>query len=241
MEYVFCDTGCELEETYEYLGRVEAYLGKGIIRLNSKRDFDHWLKVFNNYLPSPRVRWCTKMLKLKPFEAYVGDEPVISYVGIRADEDRTGLISGKPNLTTVFPFKEDGIDLDGVLRILDDSGIGRPPYLDWGRTHSGCYFCFFQTKYEWVQLLKTHPDQFAVAEKYEQVKPDDPNSNFIWMDDMPLCELRKPEVQKQIEEEYEAARARREAEYKGSGLLVESLGGKCMEFEDHRACLICQL
>ena len=28
MEYVFCDTGKELPETYEYLNRVEAFLGK---------------------------------------------------------------------------------------------------------------------------------------------------------------------------------------------------------------------
>ena len=37
------------------------------------------------------MRWCTRQLKLKPFEQYVGDDPVISYVGIRADEDRDGL------------------------------------------------------------------------------------------------------------------------------------------------------
>lgn len=241
MEYVFCDTGCELQETYDYLARVEAYLGKKIIRLNAKRNFDHWLKIFDNYLPSPRARWCTKLLKLKPFEAFVGDEPVVSYVGIRADEERTGLVSGKPNLTTVFPFKEDGIDYAGVMRILEDSGIGLPPYLSWGRSHSGCYFCFFQSKYEWVQLLRTYPEQFAAAEKYEQLDPNDPNKCFTWMDDMPLCELRKPAVQERVIAEYKAARARRAAAYKGSGLLVESLGGKSMEFQDHRACLICQL
>src|SRR5690242_20121083 len=43
MEYVFCDTDKELSETYEYLNRVEAFLGKKIIRLNAKAGFDHWL------------------------------------------------------------------------------------------------------------------------------------------------------------------------------------------------------
>src|SRR3712207_8608314 len=33
MEYVFCDTGEELTETYEYLDKLEAYLGEKIIRL----------------------------------------------------------------------------------------------------------------------------------------------------------------------------------------------------------------
>ena len=35
MEYVFCDTDKELTETYEYLNRVEAFLGKKIIPLRS--------------------------------------------------------------------------------------------------------------------------------------------------------------------------------------------------------------
>ena len=37
MHYYFCDTGEELEETYEYLTSVETYLGKPIVRLNPER------------------------------------------------------------------------------------------------------------------------------------------------------------------------------------------------------------
>ena len=91
MEYVFCDTQKELPETYEYLDRLESYLGKPIVRLNADRGFDHYLKLYNNYLPSSRMRWCTRQLKIRPFERYVGTAPVVSYVGIRADEDREGL------------------------------------------------------------------------------------------------------------------------------------------------------
>src|SRR5438046_9890674 len=108
MEYVFCDTDKELTETYEYLNRVEAFLGKKIVRLNAKAGFDHWLEVFGGYLPSPNMRRCTKMLKLKPFEEYVGEEPDVSYVGMRADEDRVGSMSTKPNIKAGVPFKEDG-------------------------------------------------------------------------------------------------------------------------------------
>lgn len=88
MEYVFCDTDKELPETYEYLAKLEAFLGKPIIRLNADRGFDHWLQVYGGYLPSSRMRWCTRQLKLKPFEKYVGRDEVVSYVGIRADEER---------------------------------------------------------------------------------------------------------------------------------------------------------
>jgi 3'-phosphoadenosine 5'-phosphosulfate sulfotransferase (PAPS reductase)/FAD synthetase len=60
MEYFFCDTGAELKETYEYIDRVEVFLGKKVERLNPERDFDHWLQIFGNYLPSSRMRWCTR-------------------------------------------------------------------------------------------------------------------------------------------------------------------------------------
>ena len=124
MEYVFCDTQKELPETYEYIDKLEAFLGKPIARLNPERGFDHWLKVYSNYLPSSQMRWCTRQLKLKPFEQYVGEDPVISYVGIRADEDRDGYISTKPNIKAVFPFKEDGITKADVFRLLQEAGLG---------------------------------------------------------------------------------------------------------------------
>src|SRR5262245_42070066 len=135
MEYVFCDTDKELPETYEYLDKIESFLGKEIKRLRDDRGFDHWLQVYGGYLPSSRMRWCTRMLKIKPFEKYVGEDVVRMYVGIRADEDRTAYVSTKPNITTVLPFKEDGIDMEGVRRILDESGIGFPDYYSW-RTRS---------------------------------------------------------------------------------------------------------
>src|SRR4051812_3433010 len=104
MEYFFCDTGRELPETYEYLQRLETVLGKPIARLNADRDFDHWLWVYGGALPSPQMRWCTRMLKIKPLEAWIGDAQTFSYIGIRADENRAGYISRKPNITPVRPI-----------------------------------------------------------------------------------------------------------------------------------------
>jgi len=239
MEYVFCDTDKELDETYTYLNQVEAFLGKKIVRLNAKAGFDHWLGVYGGYLPSPSMRWCTKMLKLRPFEEYVGNDNVISYVGIRADEDRVGYISTKPNITAVFPLKEAKIDYAGVMKILADSGIGLPPYLTWGRTHSGCYFCFFQRPIEWVRLLERHPQRFKEAEKYEKVS-DQPGKTFTWIQGMPLSELRKPENIAAIKTRYAENEERRKAS-RGNRKLVEVLAGLEDQDEGPKACLICQL
>jgi len=239
MEYVFCDTDKELRETYEYLNRIEAYLGKKIIRLNAAAGFDHWHRVFGGYLPSPSMRWCTRQLKLKPFEEFVGDDPIISYVGIRADEDRVGYISHKSNIKTVYPLKEARIDYAGVIKILEDSGIGLPPYLKWGRTHSGCYFCFFQKPIEWVRLLETYPEDFDKAQAYEKMS-NEPGKTFTWVQGMPLSDLRKPENITAIKQRF-AESEERIRKHRGNKPLVEVLAGLEADDDAPKACLICHL
>lgn len=233
MEYVFCDTQKELPETYEYLARLEAELGSKIIRLNAKAGFDHWHKVFGGYLPSPQNRWCTKVLKLKPFEAHVGDDNVVSYVGLRADEDRVGYISRKPNIKTRYPLKEAGIDYDGVIQILEDSGLGLPTFMKWGRTNSGCTFCFFQTPYEWAKLLENYPEYFKEAMDYETVDPDDPNKQFTWMEGAPLHSLLNPVERKRVIEA-----GIRQAPSTSDGRLASIFGAS--ENKSQAACLMCQ-
>ena len=166
MEYFFTDTGAELQEVYDTLDKLEAYLGKEIIRLSSGKPFDYWLKMHNNYLPSPKQRWCTRMMKIKPFEDFVGNDSVMSYIGIRADENREGYISKRDTIKPIFPFIEDGIVKDDVFRILEES-VGIPEYYEW-RSRSGCYFCFFQRQDEWLGLKRRHPKLFEQAKKIEE-------------------------------------------------------------------------
>ena len=66
LEYFFTDTGKELPEVYDFLNRLEGFLGKEIQRLNPDRDFDFWLKEYNNFLPSPRTRWCNLLVLKRP-------------------------------------------------------------------------------------------------------------------------------------------------------------------------------
>ena len=165
VEYFFSDTGAELPEAYEFLDKLETYLGKPIVRLGTGREFDHWLTVHNDMLPSARARWCTRTMKIKPFEKFVGDDSVISYVGIRADENREGYISSKDTIKAVFPFIDDGLVRDDIFRMLEDT-VGIPEYYKW-RSRSGCYFCFFQRQDEWLGLKENHPKLFEKAKQYE--------------------------------------------------------------------------
>jgi len=203
MEYVFCDTEKELDETYEYLLRLEAFLGKKIQKLkySDGYGFDEILQIKRGFLPSPKSRWCTEYLKLKPYEEYIGEDMVVSYVGIRADEPhRIGYLSKKPNITTKFPFIEHGIMHDDVIRILEESGIGMPKYYEW-RSRSGCYFCFFQQKIEWVGLLENHPELYQKAMEYEKENPLT-GERYTWIEDESLAELALPERIAQIKENF---------------------------------------
>jgi 3'-phosphoadenosine 5'-phosphosulfate sulfotransferase (PAPS reductase)/FAD synthetase len=310
IEYYTCDTGKELKETYDLIGRLNSVLGRDIELYKSmdednspmKNPFDHFLAMYGGYLPSATARWCTNKMKLQPFESYVGDEPTISYVGIRGDENREGYISKKENIQTIFPFRkniwsedvikkllsnsniaivkgyykeyanqnlltnalqyveqpispkftqtqkrnalmdvnlklfnkvifeflkttdypigklnefplienDDVIGLSDVFQILEESGVGIPAYYKpieyqvdidgeikkgtYSRSRSGCFFCFYQQKIEWVWLLEQHPELFEKAIVYEK-------GGYSWMAEH-LEDLKNPERVASIKREH---------------------------------------
>lgn len=338
LEYYFCDTGKELEETYQLIKNIEAFLGIKVQELDtakkSHRDpFDHFLGVNGGFLPSSMARWCTHKMKLEPFERYVGDDPVISYVGIRGDENREGYISKKSNIQSIFPFRkniwsvdvikkilsnntieviasyytdiadtsklerilevvnmplsmgfqldrkldelldlgikefnhvalrfirefteyplaqvdyfplvenEDVLVRDDIFRILRESGVGVPAYYEpkeftvngkkgtYARSRSGCYFCFFQQKIEWVWLYEQHPDMFQKAMEYEK-------EGYSWNDTERLEELIRPERIEQIKEDY-IKKTQRNNERKKSPYLLDII--EDAEGEGCAACFI---
>jgi 3'-phosphoadenosine 5'-phosphosulfate sulfotransferase (PAPS reductase)/FAD synthetase len=304
IEFYSCDTGKELDETYQLIKNLEVYLGIKINLLqaaqkSSEDPFDHFLKMYGGYLPSSNSRWCTKKLKLEPFEKYVGTDPVISYVGIRGDEEREGYISTKKNIQSIFPFRKNiwsedviaklfnnqnfdklqslakNIDFgrlqnkasqiiskkldssftqaqklnalidtdvkaynhlvfeflkttdyplakessfalldndevlvrDDIFRILEESGVGVPAYYkkinfdingkkgQYSRSRSGCFFCFFQQKIEWVWLYEQHPELYKKAMEYEK-------DGYTWGQHESLEELIQPDRMAAIKEEY---------------------------------------
>ena len=207
IEYFFTDTGKELPEVYEFLGRLEGFLGKPIVRLNPDRDFDFWLKQYNNFLPSPQTRWCTRELKIRPFEAWIKSDlkagvRVHSYVAIRADEmSRSGMVSKQRNLHIHLPFVECGLDKAAVIELLEASGLGLPAYYRW-RSRSGCTFCFYQRKIEWVRLKEEHPEAYEEARSYEKVALEN-ESPFTWSQGESLDELERPKRVAQIKADYQ--------------------------------------
>jgi hypothetical protein len=218
IEYFFTDTGKELEEVYQFLDRLEGFLGKPIIRLNPDRDFEFWLREYKHFLPSPQTRWCTRQLKLRPLEQWLREDLdagviVNSYVAIRADEmGREGYQSPHENMHVHFPLQAAGIDKAGVIETLVSAGVGEPEYYKW-RSRSGCTFCFFQQKIEWVRLSREHPDSFEEAKQFEKSALSH-GSPFTWSQGESLDELAEPQRVAQIERDYEVRRERLRAKRK---------------------------
>lgn len=252
MEYFFCDTGAELPETYEFLNKLEVVLGKPIARLNPNKGFDHWFEVYRGTLPSPQMRWCTRQMKIKPLEDWLGDDEATSYVAIRADEkNRKGYVSTKSNIKAIFPFIEDDIDHAGVMRILDDAGVGLPAYYEW-RTRSGCYFCFYQRKAEWVGLADRHPELFERAVAIEQKMLLDAGASgsadytkvamksrtYTWSQGELLPDLlaRRDEILQRHELALDRAKSKRK-----NIPLIEVLADALDEDDDTQACTVCSI
>lgn len=239
MEYIFHDAGKELPETYEFVARLEAHVGKRIHRTTPPNSFDHWFKVYGEMIPSNHRRWCTRQLKLKPFEDYVGDDDVLNYVGIRADEKRVGYVSTKPNIKAVFPFRDDGLVYEDIVRILTESGVGMPRYTEWGRSRSGCFFCFYQQKIEWVRLKETYPELFEEAKSYE--KPNKINGNvFYWNQTESLEELERPERVADIKQKHQKSLEQRKLTRKNKALM-SVLAEFEVDEEPRQGCTICTL
>lgn len=215
-EYIFCDVGVELPETYAWLNEVERKLCIKLLRIGKSL---HDIIEQAGILPSHQKRFCTKYGKIFPIRDYLGKDEAVQYLGIRADENRAGagfLETG--SIHARYPLVEMGINLPMVYKILGDRGL-LPPSFFWQRlrddvyeaagdvskqfidsappwvtsslfswrSRSNCFLCFYQRMYEWLGLLEFHPDLFAKAEAMENMYGGD---GFYWVKDRPLWHIR---------------------------------------------------
>ena len=183
-------------------------------------------------------------MKIEPFERFVGEDPVVTYVGIRADEHREGYISTKPNIKAVFPFVEDGIVKADIFRFLEET-VGVPEYYKW-RSRSGCYFCFFQRQDEWLGLKENHPELFEQAKLYEMRKRERydldvastslvGSGNYTWSREGTLDELVTKAEKRRKELGVIASTADKNKRWQD--LLLE----QDEDDPEDQACLICSL
>lgn len=124
------------------------------------------------------------------------------------------------------------------MDILEASGLGLPRYYSW-RSRSGCTFCFFQQKIEWVRLKEQHPQAFEEAKAYEKDALEH-GSPFTWSQGESLDELTRPERIARIKEDYEKRLARMKRRQQLNPLRQESEDIDIDEiFGQSKVCLAC--
>jgi len=128
-EYIFNDTGLELPETYQWLDNIGKQLDINIIRIGESLLDIIWLQ---GILPSPKVRFCTRMSKIYPMENFLSSGKSTVYFGLRYDERNRGGYhpsSRKIQITPKYPLIENQIDLEGVYNIVPTKLL--PPHFFW--------------------------------------------------------------------------------------------------------------
>jgi 3'-phosphoadenosine 5'-phosphosulfate sulfotransferase (PAPS reductase)/FAD synthetase len=159
--YICTPTGDELPEMVCHWKNIEMILGQPIQYLHHKLDLKGLCEYFK-MLPNFRSRWCTRMLKIQVAQAFYLEHPgSVSYVGLRADEEkRVGGIYGDI-IEQHYPLREWGWGIKEVLQYLNQKNIIMPRRTD-------CARCFDQRIGEWWDLWKINPDIYADAEKQEE-------------------------------------------------------------------------
>lgn len=162
--YVCTPTGDELPPMVEHWKRLETLLGKPLLRVRPPFDLKGCCER-NHALPSFRMRFCTKSLKIIPYQSWIMQHlPAVSYVGLRADEPgRAGVEwDSEAQLTTRYPLREWGWGVQDVMAYLENKGVCIPKRTD-------CARCFYQTLGEWYALWKDYPEVYADAVAQEEL------------------------------------------------------------------------
>lgn len=152
-------TGDELPEMQEHWRKLERIFHREIVRV----DPGYTLKTLIakvKMLPNFRARFCTRMLKITPYEYWMNSQlPATSYIGLRADEQgRSGYEScfDEDQFTIRYPLREWAWGLDSVVAYLEHRGVTVP-------TRTDCARCPLQTLGEWKTLWLRHPDIYEDA------------------------------------------------------------------------------
>lgn len=159
--YVCTPTGNEPAAMFAHWRALGEMLGKPIVPVMGGTLAGLIEK--QNALPNWRQRWCTRMLKIEPYAAWLmQNSPAISYVGLRADEEERegGDYKNVPNVEMRFPMREWGWHLDDVIGFLQSRNIIIPKRTD-------CTLCFYQRLIEWFELWRDDPLAWAEGERME--------------------------------------------------------------------------
>lgn len=159
--YVCTPTGDELPEMFEFWRWLGEYLESRLIPIVGGT-LKSAIAGYGGALPNYRQRWCTRVLKIVPYRKFLTEQaafgPIVSYVGLRADEPGRagGAYDDIPGVEMRFPLREWGWGENEVQACLAAREIRCPDRTD-------CARCYHQRIGEWWELWWHHRDIFNDA------------------------------------------------------------------------------
>lgn len=170
----FSDPGSEMPKTYEYLVNH-------LIPYCEERNFPiYWLKPNGEYIKRENIydyyhkrktlpyrinRSCTGNWKIRPIQRYCLEKypnyDFISYLGFSLDEVHRMKDSQHKRFTNEYPLIDMRIRRKDLKKMYRDRNLPYP-------VKSGCFFCPFNRKAEWKNLLYNYPNLFEKAIQLEE-------------------------------------------------------------------------
>jgi 3'-phosphoadenosine 5'-phosphosulfate sulfotransferase (PAPS reductase)/FAD synthetase len=160
-EAVFVDHGGDWPETYEY---AEYFVATGRPVTIIKPDVKGASNIFEyawayKMVPSMMARWCTRLFKILPVNNYI-EKPCYMHLGIDAGEAKRAKLNVEKGIESRWLLIEHDIDRDGCKELIASHGLAVPP-------KSGCWFCPYQRKAQWMDLRRRRPELFCKAQQLE--------------------------------------------------------------------------
>ena len=149
-EVVFADTGSELPETYEFIGKIKEFVKtigiKFTIVRNKECIYEWYFK--RKKIPTWNSRSCSDLFKIRPIRRYLREkfgkkEKFIMYIGFAYDERHRAKPSNVKYVINRFPLIECKITRKKCEEIIRSHKFVPP-------IKSGCYFCPFQPEWRWI-------------------------------------------------------------------------------------------
>lgn len=161
---LFCDTGLERKETYEFVQEVSMRWSIPITTLKKahregETPFDACIRE-KKYLPNPVTRFCTQQLKIIPMSQYMderhGKGEWTNVVGLRADEpSRVARLKGRKDGPEIsVPLYDAGIRKADVLAFWE----AQPFKLRLREWEGNCDLCFLKGVRLRRAIMRDRPD-----------------------------------------------------------------------------------
>jgi len=169
---IFADTSFEFPELYDYIKKIEKYIGRNIEFVNPEKSFEKW---FNGTVTRGSNKGKIRGFPLRAFPCYWSRESKILplqrainkedkfYIGIAYDEQQR---CSKKDGNLIYPLVEWKWTEQDCINYLNKKGLFNPLYVNFDRL--GCYFCPKQNEKSIYVLWKLYPKLWEKTKIWEK-------------------------------------------------------------------------